>query len=61
MLGLFLSNLCLFHMSLFAVDGSMIELISIEYEVHCIFVFPTGPIRELRIEAQPGLCKDKRR
>jgi hypothetical protein len=30
MLGLFLSNLYLFHISLSTVDGSMFELISVE-------------------------------
>jgi hypothetical protein len=43
------------------MDGSMIELILVEYEVHCIFVCLTGSLRELGIEAQLGLCKDKRR
>jgi hypothetical protein len=61
MLGLFLSNLCLFHMSLYVVDGSMIEIISVEYKVHCIFVCLIGSIRDIKIKAQSGLCKDKRR
>jgi len=39
----------------------MFELISVEYEVFYTFVFFTWPIMELRIEAHPGLYKDKRR
>jgi hypothetical protein len=59
MLGLFLSSLYLFHMNLSLVDRSVFELISVEWEVFCIFVCAIGPIEELWIEAQLGLGEEK--